>query len=319
MKSRMLNLILGTGIFMILAAPSISFDAKMPAYINLPGHIKSVALIDRSPRENKVINVIEGVITGERIGQDNIAARVCLDGLYNQLTNSGKLEVTRTNIHLKGAQTAIDFAQPLPWNEVSRICKEYSTDALLSLEFFDTDYVGNEMKAKVGFRIYDPVNKIIVDQFVLHHGIVAHPRNPDFINLLSGYVDQDAIKSLSYEAGIIYGQRISPYWERITRIYYNKPRGDKNLAFGSRMMEVNDWDSAIPALNEAVNKGKRKVQGRAAHNLAVIHEILGDYSTAREWAQKAWGIYKNKDSKEYTYILNQRIREIESLRGQMGE
>ena len=83
------------------------------------------------------------------------------------------------------------------------------------------------------------------------------------------------------------------------------------------MMEVNDWDAAIPALEEATNSRKRKVRGRAAHNLAVIYEILGDYKKAKEWAQKAWGMHRNKDSKEYTYRLNQRIREIERLEAQL--
>lgn len=319
MKSKPANLIAGILLFMILAAPSISFDAMIPAYLNLPEHIKSMAIIDRSPREKKLLNVLEGGITGESIGQDDIASKMCIEGLYSQLKRSNKIEIVRTSVQMKGNDGPVDFAHPLSWDSVKKLCEEHNVAAILSIEYFDTDYVGNKMQAKVGFRIYDPEEQMITDQFALSHSVVVDRRNPDFINLVTSYVDQDAIKNLSYEAGIIYGERIAPYWVRVTRQYYNRPKRDENLAYGSRMMEVNDWNSAIPALEEAVRTGKRKVQGRAAHNLAVIHEILGDYLTAKEWAQKAWGMYRNKDSKEYTYALNQRIREIEVLRAQLEE
>lgn len=316
MKTRILNLIIGAILFMLFAAPSISFDAMIPSALTLPEHINSIAIIDRSKRDTKLIHVLEGGITGEAIGQDNLASKMCIEGLYNQLKNAGKVEVIRTNIQIKGTDGPAGFAHPLNWDMVHKICKDNQVDAVLSLEYFDTDYVGNEMKAKIGFRIYDPAVNELTDQFAFNHSIYVDHRNPDFIDLITSYPDPDAIKNLSYEAGIIYGQRIAPYWIRITRIYYNRPRGDKNLAYGARMMEVNDWDSAIPALEETVRTGKRKAQGRAAHNLAVIHEILGNHDTAKEWAQKAWGIYRNKDSKEYTYALNQRIREIELLKAQ---
>jgi hypothetical protein len=316
MKSKILNILAGALLFIIFAAPSISFDAMIPSVINLPEHIKSIAIIDRSERETKLIHVLEGGITGEGIGQDKIASKMCIDGLYKQLKNSGNFEIIRTNIQMKGTDGPTDFMHPLNWNMVKKICKENQVDALISLEYFDTDYVGNEMKAKVGFRIYDPAIKGLTDQYAFNHSVYVDRKNPDFIDLVTSYPDPDAVKNLSYEAGVIYGQRLAPYWIRVTRIYYNRPKRDDNLAFGARMMEVNDWDSAIPALEEAVRSGKRKVQGRAAHNLAVIHEILGDYNIAKEWAQKAWGIYKNKDSKEYTYVLNRRIQEIEVLKAQ---
>jgi hypothetical protein len=51
------------------------------------------------------------------------------------------------------------------------------------------------------------------------------------------------------------------------------------------MMEANDWDSAIEELNVALENGRhRKVRGRAAHNLAVVYEILGDLPKAREYS-----------------------------------
>ena len=85
------------------------------------------------------------------------------------------------------------------------------------------------------------------------------------------------------------------------------------------MMEANDWDHAIEALNTALENGHRKTKGRAAHNLAVVQEILGDLEQAREYARMAWGKYKSRKSRDYGFILNERIKEQELLEYQLEE
>ena len=86
------------------------------------------------------------------------------------------------------------------------------------------------------------------------------------------------------------------------------------------MMEVNDWVSAKSALLIAVESGrKRKIKGRAAHNLAVVHEIEGNLEEAKSWAQIAWGKYRNKDSRDYLYDINQRINEVQILDQQLNQ
>jgi Tfp pilus assembly protein PilF len=56
-------------------------------------------------------------------------------------------------------------------------------------------------------------------------------------------------------------------------------------------MEANDWPSAINYLEKAVDTGNRKSSGRAAHNLAVVYEILGDYDKAKEFGPSRHGEY----------------------------
>jgi len=130
----------------------------------------------------------------------------------------------------------------------------------------------------------------------------------------------EAIRQVSYDAGFVYGKRISPSWYYITRHYFRHAKGDDNFAAGARMMEANDWDSAIEELNVALENGRhRKVRGRAAHNLAVVYEILGDLPKAREYAQMAWGKFKTRQSQDYGFILNERIKEQNLLEYQLEE
>ena len=128
-----------------------------------------------------------------------------------------------------------------------------------------------------------------------------------------------AIQEASFAAGIVYGERITPSWIRIDRDYFRKSKGDPYMAEGARMMEVNDWDSAIEALETAVETGHPKTKGRAAHNLAVVYEILGNLDEAKRWASDAWGRYGNKKSRDYGYHLTRRINEQRVLEQQLGE
>ena len=88
------------------------------------------------------------------------------------------------------------FPRPLTWEIVAQICEETGTDALFSLEKFDTDtrvnyssrtvelktILGNvpalehqvdmETIVKTGWRIYDPESKSILDEYMYDESIM---------------------------------------------------------------------------------------------------------------------------------------------------
>lgn len=316
MKTRLIHLVIYSAVFMLCGAPSISFDAKFPAQKPLPEHIKTIAIIDRSARESKLANIIEGGITGEGIGQDKEASRRLLDGITAQLTNSGRYSIIRTNEEMVIKQGPREFSAPLTVAEIKGYCIKYKADAVLSLEYFDTDHIADRMVAHIGVRIYDGVKNEIIEEFTFTNSINIARRNDDIINLVTNFTSREVIMNLSYDSGIMYGQRISPYWLRVVRKYYKRSKGNNDFAYGARMMEVNDWDPAIQAFETCIGDKNRKTLGRASHNLAVIHEILGDYEKAHDYAQQAWGKYRNKSSREYAHLLSLRIAEIQRLRDQ---
>ncbi|MCK4921937.1 MAG: hypothetical protein KAS71_12890 [Bacteroidales bacterium] len=313
MKIRIKNLVIYTGIFFLFAAPSISFDALFPSELKLPDHIKTIAIIDRSIREDKLVNILEGGITGEGIGQDRVAARKCLDGLIDLVNNNIHISFVRTNIEMTLDSKPGNMADLLSLAHLKGICMENEADAVLSLEYFDTDRRGEFIDVKLGFRIYDLRSNAVIEEYNFSRSGRIHLLENNLVNIINTTYISNPIMQLSYDAGRNYGQRISPYWQRVSRIYYKKGRRDKDLAQGARMMEVNDWDAAIASFKTSINSKKRKTQARSAHNLAVVYEILSEFETAKEYSQLAWGEYKNKDSKEYSEILSRRIREVNML------
>ncbi len=318
MKTSLKTLILGTAVFLVCGAPTISFDALYPAELMIPANIKTLAIIDHSQTDNKKANLIESTLTGEGVRQDKLASQICIDGLVSKLNNSRRYSAVRTMKVYKNSGLGVEFPDPLDWEEIDALCREFNADAIVSLDIFDSDFLVNYAQVKVGFRIYDPSTRTVIDQVRYSQKMAFGQPVTSVQTAINRILDKnDAIRDASYQSGIRYGERISPNWYRVTRIYYKRGKGNDDLKIGARMMEVNDWDSAIESLTNAMNDRHRKVKGRASHNLAVVYEILGDYPQAKKWAQDAWAKYKNKDSKDYSYALGQRINEINMLQQQM--
>jgi hypothetical protein len=304
-------------VFLFLAAPTMNFNVLIPAVIDVPEHIQVAAMIDRTLVEDDASNVIEGVITGEMIGEDKQATQILMDGVHAMLENAATISLKRTSeVYPGGSPFSAAFPDPLSWSEIESLCEKYQVDAIVAIEKFDTDFLimpgANQVATvKAGIRMYDPARKSIIDQYEYSHQESWNTGTLTLETAIDGLISKSAaIREASYEAGIQYGRRLSPSWYKVSRKYYRKSKGDDVFAEGARMMEVNDWDAAKEALLQAVDTGHRKTRGRAAHNLAVVFEIEGNLAEAKEWAQAAWGRYKNKDSRDYLYDLNRRIDEV---------
>jgi hypothetical protein len=315
----------------------IHFNAQVPAPFSIPHHIQSLAIIDRSIPEDEDVNLLEGILTGEGLRQDKLATQIVIDGLNQSLQNSSRYQVTRTTEKMKGSGAGSTFPEPLDWDRVTELCEEYDVDALVSLETFDSDFLithgtrtGGERGLEIyaqgvatvdcGFRMYDYRNRDIPDQYHFSHKELWEAGGNTITAAVATLLNKnEAIRRASFQAGIVYGERITPSWVRIHREYFKKSKRNPYLAEGARMMEANDWDRAIEANMTAVETGRFKTKGRACHNLAVIYEILGDLDEAKRWATDAWGRYGIRKSRNYGYILTGRINEQRLLENQLQE
>ncbi len=342
------NIVILSGLLILfilfIAAKKISFNVLAPAVVDIPTYIQTVAIIDRSVPENEKKNILEGILTGEGPDQDKLATQFAIDGLNSMLQNSSRYQAVRTSETMLGSETGRDFPQPLSWDIIKELCTRYEVDGIISLESYDSDFIvtnGSRLvnkkigertikvpefyangvaKVNLGFRFYDPEQTSIIDQFHYTHTMDWDVGGSSIQAAIEGLLNRNAaLKEVSYNAGVMYGERISPAWFRVTRDYFRRAKGNPDLAAGARMMESNDWDRAIEALTRATEARHRKTRGRAAHNLAVVYEILGDLDQAKEWATTAWGVYKNRKSRDYGYILTRRIQERERLRQQLEE
>jgi len=322
---------------------SVSLDVLRPADITLPDHIQKVVVVNRTypSKEDKVWNVVEGVLTGEGIGTDRRATEEAIKGMIETMRRSPRFQLVNPyTTGEKGSGTGA-FPEPLSWSKVEEICNNTQADALISLEAFDSDsrlayanvmvrqknregvmidvpYVDANMRMTVtnGWRLYDIRQKRILDE----------NRSDDFMDFTSRGINPQAAASglpprfnmlmqTGFKAGQDYGFRISPMWVKVSRQYYKK--GSEPIKTAHRKVRANNWEAAADLWKREANSNDPKIAGRACYNMAVFSEIKGNLDIAREWAEKAYTVHKNKKARAYLSILEQRRQQEERARDQM--
>ena len=342
---RILNFILlaiSSVLLLSCASSSISLNVLVPADINVPQDIKSLAAVNRSlPAKGEGFNnVLEGVVTGEGLFVDRDASRRTIDGVANGLLSSPRFTITvPTNLDLKGTGTA-QWPAPLDWSQVEKICNENKVDALLALETFDSNNShrtttvnkkrtenGKEISyveyhahlgiaINAGWRIYEPKNKRIIDQNVYVDRMdweKAGPTEKDAVKLLPS--QRNATMDAGYFAGKQYAKRISPTWVWTSRSYYVK--GTDSFKTAKRKVQSKQWNDAAEIWQAALKDPNQKVAGRAAFNLALAAEVDGKLDLAVEWAKKAYSDYGCKAGRNYSNVLYKRLNDQERLKQQM--
>jgi hypothetical protein len=324
-------------LFFSSCTSTTSLRVLQPAEMKLPDHISKVATIDRSKPSKGFVNVLEGLFTGEAINQDRRGRENALDGLTYSLTRTPRFEVKPTDVIYEGSSAGGSMAPPLPWPEIDRICNNYGADAVLAIESYDSDIFSNsssyeekykdkegvervrvrwradaEVGVRIGWRFYDPKNKIILDEFTAfandRFSATGNSRQQALNNLPDlAYRTFD----VSRAAGELYGMRVAPVWVNVGRTFFTKgKKGYKeDMKQAARYANSGAWERAAGVWSDLVASADTKTAGRAAHNMAVASEVSGKLDLALEWANKAYQDFNNKASREYIYILEQRMND----------
>jgi hypothetical protein len=313
-----------------------------PSELTIPGNIKSIIILDRTLQADNRATKMEQVFTGEAFRQDEQAVKRLTDGFMESCAGTNRFQTSRTTLRMAGDGTKNTFPTPLDWNTVSELCTANQSDILLSVEIFDTDFLltnspvkidakdnnGNlipriEFRANgvavinIGIRLYDPVNRVIIDEFQTTHRLNFDAQATTLQAAINQLLDKtEAINRASYDAGFMYGQRITPTYYQVTRYFFDRPK--KSLGAGVRYSEVADWQNAIKCWTKVVETGKRKAAGRAAYNIAVAYEVLGDLEQAKSWAARAHTEFEEKEADDYYRTLSSRIQEEEAVRQQLN-
>lgn len=314
-----------------------------PAPVTIPEHIKKVAVIDRSAptEESKPVDVADKVLSLEGANLDREGASESVRGLADELLSTGRFTEVKSIPDTEFRTPRLNILpQPLAWNIVGQICSESQTDALFSLEKFDTDtrigysnrkvdittplgkipgiehQADMETVVKTGWRIYDPATKAILDEFIYQESIVYHGRGINPVVAAAGLIGRkEAVKEVGNKAGHGYGMRIIPYRIRVYRDYYVK--GSDNFRIAKRKAQMGNWDDAAELWSKELDNPKMKIAGRAAYNMAIINEINGNLDEAIGWAQKSYEDYNNKLGARYARILGNRRYENQILEEQV--
>ncbi|MBY0423993.1 MAG: hypothetical protein K2Q22_00015 [Cytophagales bacterium] len=349
-KSRILTTLSSVCFIAVLSSCSslVSLNVRLlePAAVFWRPEINTVALVNRAVPPKSKANTIESIITMEGYNEDKQGRQQILQALNNALTYSPRLKSKLTGYELKGDGSGTTFPKPLGWDTVANICKENEVDALVVLETYDSDaiitqatgdvsvnnqygipiptvhiYATQKITIKAGFRIYDPKNKIIIDQYTFSYWRTWNGSASTIGEAIASMINREqAINQTSQDAGTYYEKRLSPTWLNERRYLYKKS-GRGLFAIGSRMALVGSWNEAADYWKQVLKNSpnRRKLCGKATYNLALAAEINGNLAEAKEWISKSYGFYNNREAPYYQNTINRRYNAMLQLNQQMQQ
>jgi len=325
---------------------SVTMDSIRPADITLGHQVHEILLVDRTEFANPKTSILEGVLTGELPQEDRASVQELMTTLKNQVDLSPRFSVTVASERLKGNSLTTVFPQQLSWTQVERLCNKYNTQVLAAIEIFDTDFIPLDVtnritqkknpndpnstisvktftasgigKIKMGIRIYDPLNKRVIDQELINdkrNWSADGSTRAAAVNSLIG--KQQAHVQLAKQMGLDYAYKITPQPISITRSLYKKQKKERAVEQGTRFADVNQWQEAISVWEKALPSIGDKQAGILTYNIAVAYEVLGEFDYAVDFARKSYTQYGNSQAQSYVYSLEERIREHEILREQL--
>jgi len=322
---------------------TVSYTGLRPADVSLPSNVKSVLLLNRykPTKQNKWLNIVEGLFTGEILFADKRGVEQTLAGLQSRLQSGPKFTVSIANEIFEGTGTGM-FPPPLQMADIDRLCKTYNADAVIALEAFDSDinitseprqrkrsvngkevienfFLASEnVRINVGWRIYNGAGGTVIDQHqMFSNEVFTNEGNTVEIARRGLLFPADAIMRTGYSAGDGYGVRIAPSWVRYTREIYGRAVPINNMKIAKRMAVRGDWQQAAEIWQKFANHPRQKVAKRAMYNRAVAAEMLGKYDEALEWARRAADTYGLRNANRYIFVLNARLNELQRLDQQM--
>jgi hypothetical protein len=325
---------------------STALQVLKPAEFKISEDIKTIAVVDRAKPSSGVINVLEGMVSGELIGADREGRRRAVAGLIEGLTRTPRFQVKSTGVELEGSKSGNTMLAPLDWAYIEKVCRDYNVDAVVTIELFDSDQdmrrstrtikeknkegkeisrlaydVSRRLSVQMGWRLYDPKTRIIVDEARTSRDKTdsgsgdTEAKATD--NLPSPY---RLIENLGYDAGLAYGARIAPTYVTIHRTFYDNVKGaaSEDMKRAARYANAGTWTQAM-SIWESLAKGNtdKKTAGRAALNMAVANEVLEKFEDAYQWAKKAYGDFGNSEAKSYMGEIQTRINDAQKVRYQM--
>ena len=221
----------------------------------------------------------------------------CLFSVTQTMESTGEFDAVELMDISQNHSTNYYTRTPLTFSQAERLCTDYQADALLTLnqlvlydivESFPTDegtyYAYLQAYAQSHWTIHyaGQLREVTFTQAdtLLWESQLHYTRAQSLSDLPSR---QEALLYLASELGNRMGSSFAPSWQTTRRYIYELP----DLQAGLDAFRLQRWNSAINQWLTLVDSKDKKAAACAAANIAIAYEMLGDYASACDYAQRA--------------------------------
>ena len=241
------------------------------------------------------------ILDGENKGNVEIdlsrSVLYCLFATTQSMESTGEFDAVELMDISQNHSTNYYSRTPLTFSQAERLCADYQADALLTLnqlvlydivESFPTDegayYAYLQAYAQSHWTIHyaGQTREATFTQAdtLLWESQLHYTRAQSLSDLPSR---QEALLYLARELGNRMGSSFAPSWQTTRRYIYELP----DLQAGLDAFRLQRWNSAINQWITIVDSKDKKAAACAAANIAIAYEMLGDYASACDYAQRA--------------------------------
>ena len=221
----------------------------------------------------------------------------CLFATTQSMESTGEFNTVELMDISQNHSTNYYTRTPLTFTQAERLCTDYQADALLTLnqlvlydivESFPTDegtyYAYLQAYAQSHWTIHyaGQPREVTFTQAdtLLWESQLYYTRAQSLNDLPSR---QEALLYLARELGNRLGSSFAPSWQTTRRYIYELPE----LQTGLDAFRLQRWNNAINHWLTIAESKDKKAAAYAASNIAIAYEMLGDYASACDYAQRA--------------------------------
>jgi len=320
---------------------SIVIEVPTKAKNELPERIQSLLIVNRTiddeytdlPTDSLQNMFFEQHFNLDTLIHDKQAADTMLRALSDLLYESGRYDVVIPEERFLPHEENAFFSEPLSWDEVSQLCLDFNTDAVLSVDMYSTRvitsydretyfnpyensfYTAAEAHMSIIYeallKIYDPSVEEVVTREFMRDTLVWENYDETATALFSHFTSvKQGLMEASIAMALDFSEKISTNWHREGRTIFAK--GDKKLEEAGTFVDNGDWDSATKLWQELAEESSSKsLISKAQFNLAVAAELTGDIDGAISWGLKSYDNMFHQSTYDYLEYLNRRKKQLE--------
>ncbi|MFV0366242.1 MAG: DUF6340 family protein [Mangrovibacterium sp.] len=312
---------------------NITIETAIPSSHKISSEVGSFTLIDRATtadfnaydKQKTQQYFFDHKFNTSVVVLDSLATDTTLKALGQLLYESGAYDVVIPEGRFYAHENKYyEIPNPLSAEEIKRLCRDYNTDAVLSLDryynkiftdytTYDDEYAVASIRSayNIVVSIYTPTDKGTGHQVVVSDTISWQQGGTSTQDIFLKLPPiTDCLIQTGIQSALDLDAKISPQWKRENRIFFTLDPDDSDGKKAIQKTNQQEWTDLYAYWLNFEKSKKASTRSRAQFNLALASEMLGNMDESLIWIKKSLQTKYTQQGKYYLDTLLQRQKSL---------